>query len=416
MTEPLPLAEPLPLEGVRVLDLTSVVAGPSATLRLADMGAEVIKIETLDGDLLRTLGGASKSGSLSPKFMHFNRSKRSVALDLKHPQCRPVLERLLGESDIFITNIRPESLGRLGLDAATCLAKHPKLIHCIITGFGPGPYRGRPAYDTVIQGAAGVAGLFIKRDGRPSYAPFLLADHVVGEVTAGAITAMLFRRSRTGRGGELEIPMMETLAAFVLQEHLGGATFRPARGESGDSRILAPDNLPIATADGWVSVTCNTDPQVHAFLKAVGRQELLDDPRFKTVAARFAASKDWFAMRADALKHQPTAYWLRVLTEAGVPVMPCHSIESLLEDPHLVTTGLLQHRDHPVEGPIIDVASAVRFDGQASATGFSAQTSGQDTHAVLQELGFGEDDIEALFQSGVIGGGKTTEQTRRASK
>ena len=121
-------------------------------------------------------------------------------------------------------------------------------------------------------------------------------------------------------------------------------------------------------------------------------------------------------MRADALKHQPTAYWLRVLTEAGVPVMPCHSIESLLEDPHLVTTGLLQHRDHPVEGPIIDVASAVRFDGQASATGFSAQTSGQDTHAVLQELGFGEDDIEALFQSGVIGGGKTTEQTRRASK
>ena len=210
--------------------------------------------------------------------------------------------------------------------------------------------------------------------------------------------------------------MMETLAAFVLQEHLGAATFRPARGESGDRRILAPDNLPIATANGWVSVTCNTDPQVHAFLKAVGRPELLDDPRFKTVAARFAASKDWFAMRADALKHQPTEYWLRVLTEAGVPVMPCHSIESMLEDPHLVTTGLLQHRDHPIEGPIIDVASAVRFDGQASATGFSAQSSGQDTHAVLRELGFGEADIEAFRQSGVIGDGKMAGQTRRASE
>ena len=220
------------LAGIRVLDLTSVVVGPAATLRLADLGAEIIKIEPPDGDLLRTLGGPSPSGRMSGKYLHFNRAKRSACLDLKQPAARTALLAILATCDVLVSNIRPEALARLGLGAAACLERQPGLIHCSITGFGPGgAYRGRPAYDSVIQGVSGVAGLALQRDGVPRFAPLLLADHVVGEITAGAISAALFRRSRTGRGTRLEIPMFETMAAFVLQEHLGPQSFHPALGQ-----------------------------------------------------------------------------------------------------------------------------------------------------------------------------------------
>ena len=177
--------------------------------------------------------------------------------------------------DVFITNLRPDSLARLGFDAPACRAMKPALIHCIITGFGPGgPYRGRPAYDTVLQAASGLAGLTIERDGAPSFAPFLAADHVVAEIAAGAIAAALVRRFRTGEGATIEIPMHETMAAFVLQEHLGPATFDPPLGPPGDRRVLDPNARPIATQDGWIAITANTDAQAKVFLKAVGRADL----------------------------------------------------------------------------------------------------------------------------------------------
>src|SRR4051812_6725325 len=183
------------LAGIRVVDLTTVVVGPAATLRLADYGAEIIKVEAPEGDLMRVIGGPSHSGELSGKFMHFNRAKRFACLDLKQPAALAVMQKLIARADVFISNIRPNALERLGLDGRACLARKADLIHCLITGFGPdGPYRGRPAYDTVLQGASGIAGLTKVRDGAPSYAPFLAVDHVVAEITAGAIAAALFRR------------------------------------------------------------------------------------------------------------------------------------------------------------------------------------------------------------------------------
>ena len=295
------------LAGIRVVDLTTVVVGPAATLRLADYGAEIIKIEAPEGDLMRVIGGPSHSGELSGKFMHFNRSKRFACLNLKLPSARTIMQKLIARCDVFISNIRPNALERLGLDARACLSCKPDLIHCLITGFGPGgPYRGRPAYDTVLQGASGIAGLTQLRDGAPSYAPFLAVDHVVGEIAAGAIAAALFKRTRTGKGSALEIPMHETMAGFVLKEHLGAATFDPPLGPPGDMRVLDSFNRPWPTQDGWITITANSDAQAAALLRTIGREDLITDPRFLTVADRYRNASAWFGLRT-ALENKPTA-------------------------------------------------------------------------------------------------------------
>ena len=389
------------LDGIKVLDLTSVVVGPAATLRLADLGAEVIKIEAPGGDLLRTLGGPSPSGQMSGKYLHFNRGKRSVCLDLKRPEARDALRAILAGCDILVSNIRPEALVRLGLDGAACRARQPSLIHCSITGFGPGgAYRGRPAYDSVIQGVSGVAGLGLRRDGVPRFAPLLLADHVVGEITAGAISAALFRRSRTGEGTTLEIPMFETMAAFVLQEHLGPQSFHPPLGPAGDSRVLDPDNRPLATADGWICVTSNTDQQAHAFLRVIGRGELCDDPRFRTVGTRFRHAREWFALRAEALQRATTGHWLAVLGAADVPAMICHTLETLPEDEHLAAVGLLLTEAHPQDGEVTTIRPSILIDGATAPPGPVAEHLGWSTSEVLAEAGVSPVELAALLASG----------------
>jgi len=396
---------PSPLAGIRILDLTSVVVGPSCTLRLADYGAEIIKLEAPEGDVLRTLGGPSPTGRTSGKYLHFNRNKRAICLDLKQATARAALRKIIDTADVLVSNIRPDSLARLGLDAASLRAARPGLIHCTITGFGPGgPYRGRPAYDTVIQSVAGVAGLAERRDGAPAFVPLLLCDHVVGEITAGAILAALFRRARTGAGAAIEIPMHETMAAFVLTEHLGPASFHPAQGRAGDSRVLDPNNRPVKTADGWMTVTANTDAQVAGFLRGIGRPELIDDPRFRSVADRFRNAPDWFTLRRDALSGHPTAHWLAVFDAADVPAAVCHTLETLPEDPHLAAVGLLVAETHPTEGAITSIRPTMLEDGVASPPGPPARAQGADTRAVLAEAGLTDADIAALIETGAARG------------
>jgi crotonobetainyl-CoA:carnitine CoA-transferase CaiB-like acyl-CoA transferase len=391
----------MPLSGLKILDLTSVVVGPAATLRLADLGAEIIKIEAPEGDLMRTLGGPSPSGTLSGKFLHFNRDKRFVCLNLRAPEGLKALRRIMQACDVFITNLRPDSLARLGLDAPACRAVKPELVHCIITGFGPGgPYRGRPAYDTVLQAASGLAGLTIERDGAPSFAPFLAADHVVAEITAGAIAAALVRRLRTGEGATIEIPMHETMAAFVLQEHLGPATFDPPLGPPGDRRVLDPFARPVATKDGWIALTANTDAQAKAFLRATGRADLVDDPRFATVAARVKNSNDWYRLREDALAQGTTAHWLKLFAEIDIPAMPCHALGAITDDPHLTAVGLVERGVHPTEGPVRNVRPTLMFDGEPLRSESPALPLGADTRQVLVEVGYSDAEVDALVGSG----------------
>lgn len=393
-----------PLQGAKVLDLTSVVVGPVCTQRLSEYGADVIKIESLDGDIMRILGGASHSGSHSGCYMHLNSRKKSVSLNLKAPEASEIVSRLLDECDVFVSNIRPSALERLGLDAETLRAKRPALIHCSITGFGPGgDYRGRAAYDSAVQGASGIGGLFALRDGKPKYMPMLICDHVVGEIAAGSILAAMFCKEKTGVGTALEVPMFETMSAFVLQEHLAGASFIPQMSPPGDERILNPGSAPLRTSDGWISVTANTDAQTKAFLRCIGKLDALLDPRFSTIQNRLENGDAWFSLRTDALISATTGEWLRRFENCDVPAMPCHTLETLMEDPHLRAVGLLEEGDHPLEGRVRGIRPSVLFgDVARDAAVGGARPIGWDTREVLSELGYSDSAIDSFEESGVI--------------
>jgi crotonobetainyl-CoA:carnitine CoA-transferase CaiB-like acyl-CoA transferase len=392
-----------PLQNVRVIDLTSVVVGPVCTWRLGQYGADVIKVEAPDGDLMRGLGGASPTGQHSGAYLHFNRNKRNICLDLKKPGAAAVLAALVEKADVIVANMRLDALRRLNLDPEKILRKYPDKIYCLITGYGTdGPYSGQPTYDSVIQGATGMAGLMQLRDGTPSYVPMLICDHVVGEVAAGAIMAALLDRSQSGAGKRIEIPMFETMAAFVLQEHMAQKTFKPPVGPAGDQRLLSPENRPVQTADGWISFTVNTDVQVSAFLKAVGRHDLLDDERFKTVRARAINVREWFKIRGAPLRNRTTAEWITLFRAADIAVMPCHSMDSLIEDPHLTAVGLIATERHPAEGEILSLRSTIRFDDEYPDRGVCARPLGADSLSILSELGFKDNEIATLYDDGDI--------------
>lgn len=390
-----------PLKGLRVLDLTSVVVGPVCTWRLGQYGAEVVKLESPEGDLMRGLGGQSPTGQHSGAYLHFNRGKRNICLDLKQADAREVAARLVASADVIVANMRPQALARLGLDAATVRAKHPDKIYCLITGYGTdGPYAGRPTYDSVVQAATGMAGLMLARDGEPAYVPMLVCDHVAGEIAAGAILAAVVERKATGQGCSIEVPMFETMAAFVLQEHLAQHSFDPPVGPAGDQRLLSPHNKPVKTADGWISFTINTDPQVRAFLKATERAHLLDDARFTSVASRARHVAEWFEIRGAALPSRTTAQWLAVLQAADIAAQPCHTLDTLPNDPHLQAVGLIDYEQHPTEGRTAAIRASIRVDDGYLARRSPAQPRGADTRSLLLELGYAAAEADALLASG----------------
>lgn len=390
------------LKGIRVLDLTSVVVGPICTWRLGQYGAEIVKVESPEGDLMRSLGGQSPTGQHSGTYLHLNRGKRNISLDLKKPAAREIMDRLVASADVIVANMRPQALQRLGLDANTIRAKNPEKIYCLITGYGTdGPYAGQPTYDSVIQGATGMAGLSLRRDGVPNYVPMLICDHVAGEIAAGAILAAIAEKNNTGKGTTLEVPMFETMAAFVLQEHLAQHSFDPPTGPSGDLRLLNSHNRPVQTADGWIAFTINTDAQVQAFLKVTGKIELLDDPRFKTVATRSKFVAEWFEVRGAPLTDKKSHEWLELLQSVDIAAQPCNTLDTLPHDAHLKSVKLVSYESHPTEGRVAAIRSSVRFDDSyLPLRGFS-QPKGWETHAILQELGFPEQKIETLVEQGV---------------
>jgi crotonobetainyl-CoA:carnitine CoA-transferase CaiB-like acyl-CoA transferase len=248
-----------------------------------------------------------------------------------------------------------------------------------------------------LQGASGIAGLTMARDGKPAYVPMLICDHVVGEITAGTIMAALLQRMHTGKGCSIEIPMFETMASFVLQEHLAQQSFEPAVGPPGDLRLLSPHNQPVKTKDGYISFTINTDAQVKEFLKVTGRDELLNDTRFTTVANRAKYVAEWFAIRGAAIENKTTDEWLAIFRGADLPAMPCHTLETLPSDPHLKAVGLLQYENHPTEGKIVAIRSTIQVDGDYPSARSGAAPCGWDTQEILTELGFSENETAALL-------------------
>jgi crotonobetainyl-CoA:carnitine CoA-transferase CaiB-like acyl-CoA transferase len=392
-----------PLKNIKILDLTSVVVGPVATWRLGQYGADIIKIESPSGDLMRGLGGLSPTGQHSGTYLHLNRGKKNICLDLKKESGKDICNKLVEWCDVIVANMRPDALERLGLDAHSIKEKYPDKIHCLITGYGTdGPYSGLPTYDSVLQGASGIAGLTMARDGKPSYIPMLLCDHVVGEITAGAVMAALFQRQNTGKGASIEIPMFETMAAFVLQEHLAQASFEPPVGAAGDRRLLSPHNQPVKTKDGYISFTINTDAQVKAFLKITERVELLDDNRFITVANRAKYVVEWFEIRGAALENKTTEEWLAIFRAVDLPAMPCHTLETLPEDLHLKAVGLLDFENHPTEGKTAFIRSTIRVDGDYPSARSTAAPCGWDSDEILTELGYSNAEMETFLSEKAV--------------
>ncbi|HMT44032.1 MAG TPA: CoA transferase [Chakrabartia sp.] len=390
-----------PLSGIRVIDMTTVLMGPSATQLLGDMGADVIKVEAPEGDLVRQIAPARHDG-MGALFLNANRSKRSICLNLKHEGGRAALLALARGADALIYNVRPQAMARLGLDYEAVRAAKPSIVYAGLYGFGQdGPYAAKPAYDDLIQGASGLASLFARGTGdEPRYVPQAVSDRVVGLAAFGAICAALVHQARTGEGQRVDVPMFETMAGFVMADHAGGLTFDPPLGEAGYPRQLSPLRKPYRTLDGHVCALVYTDTQWQRFLAAVGREELLDDPRYATFPMRAANIDVVYATFEEIVAGRTTQDWLALFDEIDIPSAPLHTLESIADDPHLRATGFFETVEHPSEGTVRMMKQPSTFSATPSAPERLAPRQGEHGAEILAEAGFDETAIADLAASG----------------
>jgi crotonobetainyl-CoA:carnitine CoA-transferase CaiB-like acyl-CoA transferase len=390
-----------PLQGVKVVDMTTVLMGPYATQMLGDYGADVIKVESLEGDVTRLIGPTRHPG-MGPVFLNTNRSKRSIALDLKKTGGRDAVLRLIQSADVLIYNVRPQAMARLQLGYDVVSEINPRLIYAGVFGFGQdGPYAAKPAYDDLIQGATALPALMAQTGGGvPRYVPNALVDRIVGLTAVGAICASLVHRDRTGRGQRLDIPMFETMAGFVMGDHMGGLTYEPPLDKGGYARHLSRDRRPYKTADGYICVIVYNDKQWASFFEATGRDDLRSDPTFSTFAGRSTNIDTVYAELARVFKTRTTAEWIDLLTKADIPVMPMHDLESILQDPHLASTGFFPVVDHPSEGKIRSMKTSARWSETPSEPSRLAPRLNEHGGEILKEAGFSDDEIATLVREG----------------
>jgi crotonobetainyl-CoA:carnitine CoA-transferase CaiB-like acyl-CoA transferase len=387
-----------PLAGIRVLDLTTVQMGPWCTRIVADFGADVIKVEAPEGDSSRYTGVPRHRG-MSGSFQHNARGKRSIALDLKQPEALQALLRLVPTVDAFASNIRSAALAHLGLDYDSVRALNPSIVYLSMVGYGSaGRYAGRPAYDDLIQAAAGIPMLLQRSTGQPRFIPMAAIDRIVGSAAANALLAGLLARARTGVGQMIEVPMFETIAQFVLSEHMQGQTFDPPTSPAGYPRTLSPHRRPYATKDGFIAVLPYNDGQWRRFFEVAGKADMLrTDPRFADIGSRTANIDALYQMVGEELQHRTTDEWLDLLQRNDIPCMRPHTLESLLEDPHLADAGFFRWEDHPSEGRIRTMREPSTWSETRPPTGRFAPRLGQHTREILSEAGFDTDAIDALI-------------------
>jgi crotonobetainyl-CoA:carnitine CoA-transferase CaiB-like acyl-CoA transferase len=374
-----------PLHGVRVLDLTTMLSGPCAAQTLAEMGADVTKVETLEGDNLRNIG-QSRSGGMGPMHLHANRGKRSIALDLKSQAGHEAFLALLKDADVLICNVRPKAMERLRLGYADVQAINPSLIYVSIVGYGSGgPYSDRPAYDDLIQAAVGIPSLGASQDGGARYAPFAVADRVTGMNAANAALGALFHRLRTGEGQHVEIAMFETMAFMVLSDHMAGRTYEPQLGSAVFERY-ASVRRPFPTSDGVISLLLVTDKQWKAFFGLVDRANVLEDERFSTVSGRTQNTMALYKIVAEVVATRTTDWWMQELERVDIPAVPLATIDSLIDDPHLKAVGFFEKVEHPSEGPIRAMKSTGRWSRSQPEIERPAPRLGEHTAELLSEV------------------------------
>jgi crotonobetainyl-CoA:carnitine CoA-transferase CaiB-like acyl-CoA transferase len=390
-----------PLDGVRVLDLTTVVMGPYATQILGDLGADVIKVEPPEGDVIRQAWPFRNPG-MGAIFLNVNRNKRSVALDLKKEAAREACLALAKKSDVLVYNIRPQAMARLKLSYEEVKKQNPRIIYVGCFGYSQrGPYAAKAAYDDMIQGASGLPWLLQKQGApEPRYAPMIVADRSVGQQVASAVSAALYYREKTGHGQRVDVPMWEHLLQIVLSDHLGGYTFEPQHGEPGYARILTPDRRPYQTSDGYVCALIYNDKQWKAFAEIIGKPEIMSRPEFATQEARSQNYKGAYAMVADEMKKRSTAFWIEALERGDIPVQKMNTLDDIVSDPHLRAIGYLQLTDHPSEGRIRMLAVPSEWSESKPEYRRHAPRLGEHTREVLGEAGFSVHQIQELIASG----------------
>ena len=351
-----------PLAGVRIIDLTTVAMGPYATQILGDMGADVIKVESPEGDVFR-YAAPQRNPGMGAAFLNLNRNKRSIAMDLKRLDERERLYELVRGADVFVYNVRPQSMRKLGLDYETLSKVNPRIIYCGTYGFSEkGPYAGQPAFDDIIQAMSGIAALQGHNgDAGPEYVNTIIADKAAGLTAAYAIAMALYERERSGKGQAIEVPMYETIVSFTLLEHMAGETFVPAVDSMGYERVLSPNRKPYRTRDGYIGLLPYTTAQWQRFFAAAGETALAEDPRVTDASKRSQNINMLYAELARIVATRTTAQWVALLKDADIPMTPVRTPDDLLTDPHLAAVDFFREVDHPSEGRIRTLGIPVTF-------------------------------------------------------
>jgi crotonobetainyl-CoA:carnitine CoA-transferase CaiB-like acyl-CoA transferase len=388
-----------PLAGIRVLDLTAVMLGPIATQILGDYGADVIKVEGPEGDLMRA-NGVSLHAGMGSIFLAVNRNKRSLALDLKTEGGRAVLQRLVQRADVLVHNMRIEAIERLGFGYAAVSALRPDIVYCAATGFAEGgPESGRPAFDDTIQAACGLASLVGIGRSEPAYVPTLVADKTAGMAVVNAVLAALLHRERTKQGQYVEVPMFETLVAFTLAEHLGGLTFDGSAAKAGYARLLEDGRKPAPTKDGYIALLPYTGDQWAAFFRSAGRDDLAHKYGIHDRNQRNKHIVEMYRDMAAITKLKTTAEWADICARLDIPAMPLSRLEDLPAHPQLKAAGLFQQAEHPSEGKIRYVAPPTRFAASPAAVRLHAPRLGEHSTQILAEAGYTPAEIAGLLEA-----------------
>ena len=378
---------------MRVLDLTRVMMGPLATHILADLGADVIKIEDAAGDSTRHYRPLRHPG-MAGSFLNLNRNKRSVVLDLKREAGREALRRLVPSADVFVHSMRPNAIKRLGFEYSAVRVIKPEIIYCAGQGYGSGGrYRDKAAYDDVIQAGSGIAALLGMVGDQPAYMPTVICDKLCGHTMAWSIVAALLHRERGGGGQAIEVPMLETSIEFVMMDHMVGSAFVPPLAPTGYARLLTRQRRPFATRDGYLCILPYSDANWRDLFEFIGRTDLRDDTRFHHISGRTDHIDMLYGVIADAAAQRSSGEWQAFCDEASIACMPVQGLDEVQQDPHVKDVGLFSVQQHPSEGAYNAIRSPVSFSEAPFAIRHHAPRLGEHTAEVLAEIGMSEGDV-----------------------
>lgn len=391
-----------PLDGIRVIEFTSVVLGPFACQILGDLGADVIKVEPPGGDTNRNLGPVKNTEGLAALFLTCNRNKKSIVLDLKSDEGREAALKLVATADVVVHNFRPKAMEKLGLDYQAVKKINPDIIYCATYGFSKkGPYGDKGALDDSIQAASGVAMLMKMVEGEPRYLPTIIGDKTTGLNVANAVTSALFHRERKGKGQEIEVPMFETMVSYVMVEHLWGQVFEPPLAPAGYTRLMSKHRRPYKTKDGYIAVLPYWDNHWATFCKLIDREDMISDERFINMKSRLENIDITYSETGKALAKRTTDEWLEALSDTNVPHMHVSELDDLMQNQHLIESEFWEMHQHPTEGTLRMPKLPIYFSESPASIRLMPPKLGAHNDELLSEIGYSEDEINALKEKGI---------------